>query len=384
MPHSLRTLYTEYNMKQNLSFEPLQALPKAQSLQANFVIVVLTASVIFFLASTNIFEVFSFPLGLLAFAVIWIVLWLDGRKSLQTRQQVLQNFADINNLTFNSIYNNAAAEHGSLFSHGHSQRGNNVLIGKLGELPYALYHYRYITGSGKHQTSHDLTVMSFTLPRFLPHMVIDSLVEPGASSSSALPITFNSSQRLTLEGDFSEYFALYAPEKYSISALSIIAPDVMMTLMEHAALCDIEIVGNKLYFYWPLVADSKESYEKIYATAEAILEEIEHKLSRANIYATQEHAQIHSSANPEGGVRLKQTVWLSTTVLSVLGFVLYILLFTVGPYLPSELGNLTPLLLFIVVMGCLLFALAQAITKQKKLRALQARYSHKPLVKKAS
>lgn len=377
MPQNLHTLYTEYNMKQKLSFEPLQALPEAQSLQANFVIVVLTASAIFFLSSTNVFEVFSFPFGLLAFVAIWIVLWLDSRKKQQTRQQVLQNFAKTNNLMFNTFYS-LTAEHGSLFTHGHSQRGNNALIGKLGELPYALYHYAYITGSGKHQTSHDLTVMAFTLPRVLPHMVIDSLVEPGASSSSALPITFNSSQRLTLEGDFSEYFALYAPEKYSISALSIIAPDVMMTLMEHAALCDIEIIGNKLYFYWPITADSKESYEKIYATAEAILEEIEHKLSSADIYATQEHAQIHSSANPQGGVRLKQTLWLSTTVLCVLGFVLYILLFTVGPYLlPPELAILTPLLFFSIIIGYLLFALAQAVAKQRKLRALQARYSHK-------
>ncbi len=67
-------------------------------------------------------------------------------------------------------------------------------------------------------------------------MIIDSLVEEGNGNSSTLPIIFDRSQRLVLEGDFYKYFMLYAPDTYGITALTIIAPDAMEILMRHATL----------------------------------------------------------------------------------------------------------------------------------------------------
>ncbi len=152
----------------------------------------------------------------------------------------------------------------------------------------------------KHSRNKNIAVMQVELKRYLPHMVIDSLVETGNDGLSTLPINFDESQKIELEGDFNKYFNLYAPDNYSTSALTVLAPDVMITLLESTYLCDVEIIKDKLYLYWPKSLVSKERYETYFETTSHLLNKIGRKLNDSNIFTSENELQANSLVNSNG------------------------------------------------------------------------------------
>ena len=59
-----------------------------------------------------------------------------------------------------------------LFSRGHTQRVKNAMVGPLGGAEVAVFDYKYVTGHGKHRTTHNQTVVMFDmagadLPNFI-------------------------------------------------------------------------------------------------------------------------------------------------------------------------------------------------------------------------
>ena len=87
-------------------------------------------------------------------------------------------------------------------------------------------------------------VVAITLPRMLPNLFFDSHVAHGDSMRFRL----DGSQRLKLEGNFDNYFTLYAPLHYPVDTLSFITPEVMEAMIA-AGDYDIEIAGNTMYLY---------------------------------------------------------------------------------------------------------------------------------------
>ena len=93
---------------------------------------------------------------------------------------------------------------------------------------------------------HGFRYLTMGLSRDLPHLMIDSL--RNGSLRSLLPGT----ERMSLEGDFDRYFAVYAPKGYERDALEILTPDVMACLIDYGRNWDIEVVEDRL-----IVASSK-------------------------------------------------------------------------------------------------------------------------------
>jgi hypothetical protein len=223
-------------------------------------------------------------------------------------QEVLRAFAADNNMAFDpgggafleagTVFDRTKV--GTLFEVGDSKKTANILSGTLQNLPFQLFKYSYETGSGRSRQTHVAMVFEFKLPRVLPQFVIDSQIE------NVLPIAFDRSQKIELEGDFHKYFDLYAPDTYGISALTLLAPDVMETLLEYAALCDIEVIQDKLLFYWSYAGTTRKQYEQVFLTVDAVIKKLGDKLTNADIFGTPSQAQIH--ANPSSsGVRLKKS-----------------------------------------------------------------------------
>ncbi|RLP83125.1 hypothetical protein D9V34_07780 [Mycetocola lacteus] len=90
--------------------------------------------------------------------------------------------------------------------------------------------------------------MVFQLDRRLPHIVLDAHANNKLGFSN-LPYTPNSSQRLSLEGDFDRYFTLYGPVGYERDVLQILTPDVMALLIDNAASFDVEIIDDLMFIY---------------------------------------------------------------------------------------------------------------------------------------
>lgn len=294
-------------------------------------------------------------------------------RAAKKSKSLLYEFAETNNWMFTPT-GKPVSNAGSLFTVGHSQNTLNIIDGNLQENPFSLYTYTYATGSGKSRKDFDLQVFELTLPRKLPHMIIDSLVESGNGQASTLPIKFDSSQKIELEGDFSKYFSLYTPDTYGITALTVLAPDAMETLMRFADTCDIEIISNKIYFYWPEPAQTMKDYQKLFTNVTHILDDMLEKLKTSDIYATKDQATIHASATAKGA-RLKQKHHLLSLSFSTLIFVVYLVALTQQN---SEYGETISLLLFpiftLLLIGAGIYSIFVRARRAHRQHLLAARF----------
>jgi hypothetical protein len=278
-------------------------------------------------------------------AGVGVLIWKEADRRQKHLNGTVMAFAEANNLTFMQYLPGADLESkpGTLFDHGHSKYAERIVEGNHAGLPFSLFEYHYATGSGKGRRDYQAMVMEFVLPRTMPHMIIDSVIE--SHMGSTLPIKFDKSQKIELEGDFHKYFDLYAPDQYGVSALTVLAPDAMDALLNHAGLCDIEIIDNRLYFYWPMKTNGPGLYKEVFETSQEVLEQINDKLKNGDIFGNTHQAKLHTNLNGEG-VRLKKAsaipiivfiivlYWLSSFSSLFLGdirFVGYIIPYLIQP-----------------------------------------------------
>jgi hypothetical protein len=80
-------------------------------------------------------------------------------------------------------------------------------------------------------------------------MVLDARDNNALGRFSNLPDVFNRNQTLKLEGNFNNYFTLYAPAEYARDALYVFTPDVMAALIDSGSKYDLEVMDNSLWIY---------------------------------------------------------------------------------------------------------------------------------------
>ncbi len=151
--------------------------------------------------------------------------------------------------------------------------------------------------------------MTMTLPRDLPHIMVDSL--RNGTMRSLLP----GAERMSLEGDFDKHFAVYAPKGYERDALELLTPDVMACLIDYGRSWDIEMVEDRL-----IVASSKvrswndrDEITALLRFSELFGEEIGHQ---AATYSDPRAAHPRSQV-AVGGQRLKRRSAAWTTAIFI-------------------------------------------------------------------
>ncbi len=256
-------------------------------------------------------------LSLFSIFAVWLIITINKRKFNKQRSVIFQSFAKDNNFSYLETKELTRSSSGTIFRIGSNKKKQHIIDGTFSNLPFSTYQYSYVVGSGKSRRKIDLQVFELTLPRLMPHMVIDSLIEQGNNRGSTLPISFDSSQKITLEGDFHKYFALYAPDKYAVSALTILAPDAMEALMQFATMCDIEIIDNKIYFYWPETVNKRDEYQNMFNTVGSVMLEIQKKLTTADIFSQKSQVELHATT-AQRGIRLKQNKWGSIILIGII------------------------------------------------------------------
>lgn len=327
-------------MQQTINYDALTRL-KPEVLTLKHTLVVFAFFALFavtLLDNAGIESAWLLP-SLVACAVFGVgTLIIRSQKQQQAMRDALKDFASTNKLTYMEQDSRITLP-GSLFQEGHTRKIEHVVSGAFLGFPFRSYEYRYNTGSGKSETTHDAMVLEVSLPRVLPQFVIDSQLE------MVIPLVFDRSQKIELEGDFHKYFDLYAPDNYGVTALTILAPDAMEVVMQHAVLCDIEVVQDRLYFYWAKPARSSEQYQKMYETAQAVLGKIGEELTTQDIYASSDQARVHATPSATGE-RLKRH---NVTKLAILFIIVYISLMVFGPVLLGEFAGLSSLLFWVVL-----------------------------------
>jgi hypothetical protein len=188
-----------------------------------------------------------FLLFLIAAIVLIVVVIVRSFANRAERHFRLDRFARANGLQWRGDVDEPRLP-GMIFSQGHSREASDVVSGHRPRF-LEVANYRYKTGSGKSETTHKWAYVAIRLDTPLPHIVLDAVGNNGLFGASNLPITFTDDQRLRLEGDFDQYFALYCPAGYERDALYLFTPDVMARFVDNAAALDVEIVDDWLFLY---------------------------------------------------------------------------------------------------------------------------------------
>lgn len=181
------------------------------------------------------------PLVFMLLAIIAIIYSMFSRGLSSIK---LQQFAADNNYRYSEgFYPFVTSRKGLIFEVGYGRKYDNAIEGSN----YSVGNYSYSTGNDKNKSIRRAGIIAIKLGRELPHIVFDN--KKNNFMSSNLPVSFDSRQIVSLEGDFDKYFTTYIPDGYVIDVLSYVTPELMQALKTEAAMFDVEIVGDEIFLY---------------------------------------------------------------------------------------------------------------------------------------
>lgn len=143
---------------------------------------------------------------------------------------------------------------GAIFRVGRHRRIYEVFyqVNESGERMFEFGKCRYTIGFGRSARTYCWQFACIKMNRNLPHMILDATSNNQkvlGMELSDLPVSLPRRQRIQLEGNFNDYFTLYAPEKYDVDARYILTPDLMALLIDTAAAYNVEVMDDTVYFY---------------------------------------------------------------------------------------------------------------------------------------
>jgi hypothetical protein len=168
------------------------------------------------------------------------------RWLLPSRTFRLVRFAQANGMEFQTITRDPALP-GMIFQQGRDRVVTDIVRGEHPRF-VEFGNFRYETGNDKERQTHSWGYIAIRLDVPLPNIVLDA-TSNNTFFGSNLPDQFSRYQRLSLEGDFDQFFRLYAPRGYEQDALYLFTPDIMARFIDHAAALDVEIVDDWLFLY---------------------------------------------------------------------------------------------------------------------------------------
>ncbi|MCC2028396.1 hypothetical protein KEC56_02445 [Microbacterium sp. YMB-B2] len=185
-----------------------------------------------------------FVLFLVVFVGIGVAAFVTSRRKRVARYRI-SRFAAANGMTYEDQVFDPPLP-GMIFGIGSSRVSEQLVRGSTPRF-VEFGNYRYTVKSGKNSTTYRWGYVAVKLDVPLPNIVLDALGNNGFGSN--LPASFGKDQRLSLEGDFDQYFTLYCPQGYERDALYLFTPDIMARFIDSAAQLDVEIVDDWLFLY---------------------------------------------------------------------------------------------------------------------------------------
>lgn len=313
---------------------PVVSVSNASHTALLIVLAIALVSTIYIGALTNssfsmTLESTGFYILVIAIAAIALLCGIVMSHRAAKKLAILNRFAVKNNIVFDT---NATptGHNGLIFQYGHTQRIKQSLTFPDG---LQIGNYTYTTGSGKNTKVHTWGYACIFLNKALPHMILDAKSNNIFQRFSNLPESFESNQRLSLEGDFDSHFTLFAPEEYKRDALYIFTPDVMAKLIDLGKNYDIEVVDDTLYLYsnYPIKLDSEDTLRAILTVIDTIGNEIKSQNENyrdERVTDTEIAVKQHSIA-PQG-VRLKKRLDIVSILTICFAIAFYIYMFAVG------------------------------------------------------
>lgn len=197
----------------------------------------------------------------------------------------LSMFAALNGFEF-SAHRGVVNYPGMIFGLGYN-RGVSQHILRRGEDFLDIGNYGYTVNDGKTEFSYGYGFVAIKLERRMPHLVLDSN-KNNFLGATQLPVGFSSTQRISLEGNFDEFFTMYCPKGYERDALYIFTPDLMALMIDEAVSVDAEIIDDWMFLYQFGAFDltNPNTMAKLFAIIDTVGAKM---LSRTERYADSRH-----------------------------------------------------------------------------------------------
>lgn len=256
----------------------------------------------------------------LPFMGIFIFVFIIAARKQLERRAKLYKFATANGIGFMYDVSDPAYA-GMIFDEGDSRKIQEALLLKDGT---EIGNYEYSTGSGKNRQTHTWGYVRIKLARRLPNMVLDARKNNVFGSLTNLPDSFSHGQTLSLEGDFNNYFTLYAPKEYERDALYVFTPDVMAAVIDAGQAYDMEVVDDNLMLYssTPLALDSETQLSALLAIADKVGSELR---DQSDYYTDERVGDRSVNIVAEPGRRLKRGINVGTVVVFVMVMLYFML-----------------------------------------------------------
>lgn len=158
-----------------------------------------------------------------------------------------------------SLYNNPATDTNELFKLEFVQDGLKCTYYTAAYTPVILKNNQLLAGldaMAQSETSNVPTnlfltqVFSVELPHDVEYLYVESRTNLTLNNILGLhSIDFKDSETVQLEGDFNDFFRVHTPAGQGVSAFTILAPNIMLKVLQSASDYDFEFSKNKIYFY---------------------------------------------------------------------------------------------------------------------------------------
>lgn len=111
--------------------------------------------------------------------------------------------------------------------------------------------------------------LAVDLPAPLPQLFLEATGAGPLARELPRPVE---GQQLTTGGRFDRHFTVYAPPGYGLEAMYVLTPVVMAALIDHAGSYHVEVTGDTLVFFSPVLADFTEP--EPWLAVDAVLQEV--------------------------------------------------------------------------------------------------------------
>lgn len=300
--------------------------PQVQSLTKMHIPPVVTVAILLGFAAVLAMVVSGSQLLQMAAVGVFVVAfgflgWLILKDTSRARDTQLAKTARLLRLAHDNgwqyVASGGAGTHaGTFFTAGNSTNYSHVIAAPTFEVGECTTSY----GSGRSKRQYRFAYLAMPLDRHIPNMLLDSKsnnVSLFGFEISNLPITYDKSQIVSLEGDFDKYFTLYAPGGYDTDVRYVFTPDLMQLLIAESDSTDIEIIDNTIVMY---MARYDMTDVAFWRRIESIVETVGTKITRQ----TENYKDDRTGNGTVSfeGRRLKRKISIIAIAFAVLAFTL--------------------------------------------------------------
>lgn len=234
------------------------------------IILVLIIAVSMFVASYVLVN-FKWLQNVAIFIVVGCIAW---RAYIQSKVQsaFMQQLADTIGFTYEQK-GNISDFKGHFLEIGHGQTIRDVLSGTYRNTSVRIFTYSFTIGYGRDQHTYSYTGFELKTKDSLPEIVIHP---KSVSDIIGLGDEWKPSgtKALSLEGNFNDYFKVFAPEGSEIEALQILAPDVMTDLIDNYKEFIQEFSGDAMYVISTKVIRDRASFLNLVSLIDKLYDKV--------------------------------------------------------------------------------------------------------------